>query len=161
MKIYLTNLITEALKKLNYPERSFSIEYAKEKNFGDYSCNVPLILSKSLKKNPKLIAQEIVDNLEINSDTISKFEIAGAGFINIFLTNKYYKNESKRIIRENNSFGKSNINIDKTANLEWVSANPTGLLHAGHGRQICLGKAIANLLEWTGYTVTREYYYNS
>ncbi len=160
MKNYLTDILTNAVLKLNYPLKNIHFDKPKDEKFGDYSTNAALTLAKELKSQPRKIAQEILDNLEYDKDKISKIEIAGAGFINFFISGNYFKKIIPRILKEKNDYGKSDKFSGKTANLEWVSANPTGLLHAGHGRQVCLGKALANLLEWTGYTVTREYYYN-
>lgn len=159
MKEYIKSIITVALKKLNYPESDFAIDEPKDKKFGDYSANIALILSKEIKKNPRETAKSILDNLDFNQKHIVKTDIAGPGFINFFISDDFYKNELLNIL-DSDKYEKTNINSGKTANVEWVSANPTGPLHAGHGRQVCLGKAIANLLEYTGYKVTREYYYN-
>jgi arginyl-tRNA synthetase len=98
--------------------------------------------------------------LNYNPGIISKIEIAGAGFINFFISDNYYISVLLDILNAKEKYGKSDEFIGKKANLEWVSANPTGPLHLGHGRQVCLGKAIANLLAAVGYYVTREYYYN-
>ncbi|MCY7362804.1 MAG: arginine--tRNA ligase [Ignavibacteria bacterium] len=163
MKKYLHEILTATLNKLNFPLHNIHFDKTKEDKFGDVSVNVAMTLAKELKLPPRKIAEEIFNSLELNNydkNLISKVEIAGAGFINFFISDNYYKKIISTILSENDSYGKSDINKNKTANLEWVSANPTGLLHAGHGRQVCLGKAIANLLEWTGYKVTREYYYN-
>ncbi len=159
MKDIIKNIVGKALKELNYSMPDFSVDYPKNKKFGDFSANAALVLSKELKKNPRDVANELLPLLEKES-VFSKVEIAGAGFINFFVSDKFYDELVRKVINEKGSFGKVSINEGKTANLEWVSANPTGPLHAGHGRQVCLGKAIANLLEWTGYKVTREYYYN-
>jgi arginyl-tRNA synthetase len=87
-------------------------------------------------------------------------EIAGAGFLNFFIADNYYRDVLPEIMEAGNDYGRSDLNKGRSANLEWISANPTGPLHTGHGRAACLGKSISNLLEWTGYKVTREYYYN-
>jgi len=159
LKEYIRIEILKALKKLVYPEKEFIIDEPKDKKFGDLSANIAMLLSKELKNNPREIAKNILDNLEMDSHKISKADIAGPGFLNFFVSDNYFKNELLYILGSED-YGKLNTNYGKTANIEWVSANPTGPLHAGHGRQVCLGKAIANLLEWTGYKVTREYYYN-
>lgn len=160
MKNYLTEILTNAVLKLNYPLKNIHFDKPKDEKFGDYSTNAAMTLARELKSQPRKIAQEIMDNLEYDKDKISKIEIAGAGFINFYISGNYFKKIIPRILKEKNDYGKSEKFSGKTANLEWVSANPTGLLHAGHGRQVCLGKALSNLLEWTGYTVTREYYFN-
>ena len=160
MKNYLTKIIGDAILKLNYPDISIHFDKPKEEKFGDYSTNAAMLLAKDLKSPPRKIAEELIHNLEYDKDVISKVEIAGAGFINFFISGNYFKKIIPEILTGKNNYGRSEVFKNKTANLEWVSANPTGLLHAGHGRQVCLGKALANLLDWTGYKVTREYYYN-
>ena len=160
MKIYLKKIIQDSLRKSDFPEKEIHFDSPKEEKFGDLSSNVSMLLSKELKQPPGKIAEEIIKNLEYDKELISKVEIAGAGFINFFISDNYYKNIISKILLQQDNFGKSDLNNDKTANLEWVSANPTGPLHLGHGRGLSLGKAVANLLEWTGYKVTREYYYN-
>lgn len=160
MKLYLEKIISECIIKLGYPEKSIQIEIPKDNKFGDFTTNAAMLLAKELKSPPRNIAREIVENLKYDKDLIKKIEVAGAGFINFYVSDNFYFNELNKILSQKNDYGKSEINKGKTANLEWVSANPTKPLHAGHGRQICLGKAIANLLEWSGYKLTREYYYN-
>ncbi|MBL0105898.1 MAG: arginine--tRNA ligase [Ignavibacteria bacterium] len=160
LKNYLTKIIGDAFLKLNYPDISIHFDKPKEEKFGDYSTNAAMLLAKDLKSPPRKIAEELIHNLEYDKDVISKVEIAGAGFINFFISGNYFKKIIPEILTGKNNYGRSEVFKNKTANLEWVSANPTGLLHAGHGRQVCLGKALANLLDWTGYKVTREYYYN-
>jgi arginyl-tRNA synthetase len=159
LKDIIKNIIEKTLLGMNIPVPDFNVDYPKNKKFGDFSTNISLVLSKELKKNPREIAGELVPKLS-EEKYFSKVEIAGAGFINFFVTDNFYAEIVKDILSKKDSFGRLDINKGKTANLEWVSANPTGPLHAGHGRQVCLGKAIANLLEWTGYDLTREYYYN-
>lgn len=159
MKDVIKNIIEKTLKDIGFPVPDFSVDYPKNQKFGDFSANVSLVLSKELKKNPREIANELLPKLS-EEKCFSRVEIAGAGFINFFVANSFYEGIVKDILNRKDSFGRLDINKGKTADLEWVSANPTGPLHAGHGRQVCLGKAIANLLEWTGYDLTREYYYN-
>lgn len=160
MKDYLKKLLSEILDALNYPHKEIQFDIPKEEKFGDLSTNIALLLAKELKTSPRTIAEEIISHVNAEKNLISKIEIAGAGFINFFISDDYCKKIIPEIISKKNDFGKSSLYSGKTADLEWVSANPTGLLHAGHGRQICLGKAVANLLEFIGYKVTREYYYN-
>ncbi len=160
IKTYLHSLVNDALKKLDFPEKELFFDAPKDEKHGDVTSNVAMTLAKELKQKPRDIAQSIIDKLEFNPDIISKVEIAGAGFINIFISDKYYITQFLNILTLKNKYGKSDDFIGKKANLEWVSANPTGPLHLGHGRQVCLGKSLATLLEWVGYDVTREYYYN-
>ncbi|MBI5402691.1 MAG: arginine--tRNA ligase [Ignavibacteriae bacterium] len=159
MKDYIRNSIIAVLNELGYPVKDFVIDEPKDSSFGDLSANIALVISKELKKNPREVAGNILEKLLFDESKISKSDIAGPGFLNFFVSDDFYRNELINIL-SNENYGKMNKNSGKTANLEWVSANPTGPLHAGHGRQVCLGKAIANLLEWTGFEVTREYYYN-
>ena len=160
MKKHLNKILTDTFEKLNYPLKDFQFDNTKDPKFGDFSTNAAMLLAKDLKLQPRKIAEEIIANLEYDNELISKVEIAGPGFINFFVNENYYKQNLLNIISEKDDYGRSDINKNKTADLEWVSANPTGPLHLGHGRGLCLGKSIANLLEWTGYKVTREYYYN-
>jgi arginyl-tRNA synthetase len=161
MKDYLQEIIFNALQKLGFEGYSFTVEKPKEDRFGDYSTNAAMVIAKKENKNPRLIAENIIKEINSQHNNINKVEIAGAGFINFFVSDKFYLDEIKNILHQKENFGKLKINSGKTANIEWVSANPTGPLHAGHGRHIALGKAIANLLEWSGFKVTREYYFNN
>ena len=160
IKDQVSEILQAAIKECGFPEREIVLDIPKDEKFGDASSNVAMTLSKELKTPPRKIAEEIISKISIDNKLITKTEIAGAGFINFFLSDDLYKNELKNILGDGNDYGKSELHKGQTANLEWVSANPTGPLHTGHGRQLCLGKAIAILLEWTGYKVTREYYYN-
>lgn len=160
MKLYLENIINRALTDLCYPVKDFHFDKPKEEKFGDLSTNIAMLLAKDLKLPPRKIADEIINKLDFDKSLIVKVDIAGAGFINFFISDDFYKRIISGILKEKDNFGRSDMNKNKTANLEWVSANPTGPLHLGHGRGLCLGKSVANLLEWTGYKVTREYYYN-
>jgi arginyl-tRNA synthetase len=160
LKNYIQNILFQVLSKKGFPDKPVVVESSSDDKFGDFTSNIALSLSKELKRSPISIAEEIKNNLEYDTDYFKKIEIAGAGFINFFISDNFYKKELLKILELKDDYGKMNDNAGKTANLEWVSANPTGLLHAGHGRQVALGKSIANLLEWTGYKVTREYYYN-
>ncbi len=157
---FIKNIIEKSLLELNFPVKEQTIDIPKEEKFGDYSSNIAMLLTKELKKAPRIIAAEIIEKLEYDKSRISKIEIAGPGFINFFINDAFYTDEIPIVLELGDNFGKSEKNKGKKANLEWVSANPTKPLHAGHGRQICLGKSIANLLEWSGFELTREYYYN-
>jgi arginyl-tRNA synthetase len=157
---YLTKIFSGVLNNLDYPDFPLIFDRPNDDKFGDLSTNVAMIIAKQRKTNPREVASQIINSLQPD-DIISKYEIAGPGFINIFLNEKYILNNLQIILDKKNNYGKLDINKNKTANIEWVSANPTGPLHAGHGRHIALGKAVANLLEWSGYNVTREYYYNN
>ena len=159
MKEYLVDIVNKAVNKLGAEAKNIEITVPREEKVGDFTTNVALTLAKELQKKPREIAEDIIANLNYDN-RIEKTEIAGAGFINFFVNNDVYKEILPEILTSKDSYGKSDAQKGQRANLEWVSANPTGNLHAGHGRQVSLGKAIATLLEWVGYDVTREYYYN-
>jgi len=156
----ISSKIKTSIEKLNLDVPQFSVEKPREDAHGDYSTNAAMMLAKSAGKNPRLIAASIIDNLGIPDKFISGADIAGPGFINFRVSNEYYKEEVERILKLQTDFGRMDTHKGEKANIEWVSANPTGPLHAGHGRHIALGKAIANLIECQGYELTREYYYN-
>jgi arginyl-tRNA synthetase len=129
--------------------------------FGDLSCNAALLLSKKLKMNPRVLAEEILHNLELDNSVIVKTQIAGPGFINFYFSPAYVNQIIKEILEGGEQYGRSNKFEGKRANVEFVSANPTGPLTVGHGRNGVCGDTIANLLEWVGYKVDREYYFNN
>src|SRR5438552_3953947 len=162
MEEYLQPLFSESLKHIA-PDFSGDVLFETPQNpgHGDLSTNIAMLLTKQLKKPPRAIAEEIIGKFPKDSGTIEAVEIAGPGFINIRFSQKYFQTALGKILAEGERYGHSKKNEGKSVNLEWVSANPTGNLHAGHGRQVCLGAAIANLLEWTGYEVVREYYFNN
>lgn len=157
VKKYISELIKNSFPDI---DQEINFDNPKDSKHGDLTTNIALVHSKKAGKKPREFAEELINKINFDKNVISKIEIAGPGFINFFISEDYYRNILTHILINKSEFGKSDLNKNKTANLEWVSANPTKPLHAGHGRQICLGKAIANLLEWTGYKVTREYYYN-
>ena len=162
MKEYLANLFKEASSRLVYlNEINITFDIPKIELHGDLSSNAPLLLTKRLKKNPKLIANEILSELKIDSSVISKTEIAGPGFINFFFTPSYVAGIVKEILDSPEDYGHSEKYTGKKANVEFVSANPTGPLTVGHGRNAVCGDTVANLLEWIGYDVDREYYFNN
>ena len=159
LKEYINEILSGAINKLGVESKDIEITAPREEKFGDFTTNLPLTLAKELKSSPRKIAEDIIANLDYDN-RIEKVEIAGAGFINFFVGNDIYKEVLPNILTAKDDYGRSDEFKGKRANLEWVSANPTGPLHAGHGRQVSLGSAIATLLEWVGYDVTREYYYN-
>jgi arginyl-tRNA synthetase len=162
LKEYLKSLFEEASEKLEYlKEINLVFDIPKSEEFGDFSSNAAMLLTKKLKKNPKQIAEEIISNLKIDKNIISKVEIAGPGFINFFFTPNYVSEIIKDILSSPDNYGKSYKYKSKRANVEFVSANPTGPLTVGHGRNAISGDTIANMLEWTGYEVDREYYFNN
>ena len=162
MKEYLYSAFNEAEKKIpELKEITISFDVPKSIAHGDLSSNAAMLLTKILKKNPKIIAQKIIDALNLSDSVISKTEIAGPGFINFFFSSTYIPKIIKEILDKKDNFGKSNKYKGKRANVEFVSANPTGPLTVGHGRNAVVGDTVANLLEWVGYNVDREYYFNN
>ena len=159
IKKYLSEIVTDALAKLNV-QSNIIIEKSSNTNFGDYSTNIALSLSKQLKNNPLKIAEDIGNLLKIDKNIITEYSVTKPGFLNFFVSNTYYQKTVNEIISSSKSYGMTEIGKNKTANVEFVSANPTGPLTVGHGRQAVLGDTIANILEWHNYEVTREYYYN-
>lgn len=162
MEQFYRSIIEHSIKKLS-PDFSGPIEVEIPQNpeHGDLSTNVAMRLAKEQKKNPRQVATDILAGLEYDAALVTKIDIAGPGFINIKFANGFFQRELATILERGSSFGKTDGHKGEKANLEWVSANPTGNLHAGHGRQVCLGAAVSNLLEWVGYEVVREYYFNN
>ena len=159
IKKYLSEIVADALAKLNV-QSNIIIEKSSNTNFGDYSTNIALSLSKQLKNSPLKIAEDIGNLLKIDKNIVTEFSVTKPGFLNFFVSNTYYQKTVNEIISSSKSYGMTEIGKNKTANVEFVSANPTGPLTVGHGRQAVLGDTIANILEWHNYEVTREYYYN-
>lgn len=140
-------------------EPQIAFERTKNKDHGDFATNLALTLAKPLGKNPREIAQMLVDEL-IETLHVEKVEIAGPGFLNFFLTENCRRQIIKQVLKLGDSFGDNNFGQDKKINVEYVSANPTGPLHVGHGRGAAYGASLANILEKCGYQVHREYYVN-
>ncbi len=162
MKEYLYTIFNDAAKRLNYlKEINITFDVPKMESHGDLSSNAAMLLARQLKKRPRDIAEEILKSLKLDSNIVEKMEIAGAGFINFFFTPFYISQITKDILSLGDSYGRSDKFAGKKANVEFVSANPTGPLTVGHGRNAVFGDTIANLLEWVGYNVDREYYFNN
>ncbi len=163
------NIFTYFLEKLhviikaNYgedtPINSISVEYPRDKAYGDLSTNAAMVLAKKFGRAPKEIAQEIIDKIKQDPDTI-KCEIAGPGFINIFLKVDFWNSLIEEVLKSGGNFGKFDIGKGKKVCIEFVSANPTGPMHIGHSRGAIYGDALASLLEFVGFNVTREFYIN-
>ena len=162
MKEYLRTKITSALRALSYPDQPEpKLEKPRVAAHGDLTTNIAMVIAGSLGASPRMIAQTIIDKLETDPSIIGKIEIAGPGFINFFFSDQYIKNRLHAIIVAGSEFGRSNVGNGLKTQVEFVSANPTGPLTVGHGRGAVCGDTIARLLEWTGYEVTREYYFNN
>ena len=135
-----------------------SIQDNKEKEHGDLATNIAMVLAKPLKKNPKEIAEEIKQNFVLD-EKIIKIEVAGPGFLNFFLSQDSHGEILEQIQKENKDFGKSSSKQSKVL-IEYVSSNPTGPLHVGHGRGAVFGSVLSSLLEEAGFEVDQEYYVN-
>ena len=155
----VTKDLNITLIKLGYSNVDIKVTKCKNPEFGDFSSSVPLILGKIHKKNPIDIAKQIKSEMVSSGEIIKKITITDPGFINFKISKEYYYNILKDILNTND-FGKNNSGQNKSANVEFVSANPTGPLTVGHGRNAILGDVVSNILEWNGFTVIREYYFN-
>jgi len=158
---YIINELNKYIKKNNIPDINIILQKPKDEKFGDYAANVAMQLARHLHKKPLDIAQDIIDSITIDTRYISKVEIAGQGFINFYSSNDYLFQQLDLLINKGEKFGYTESAKGKKAQIEFVSANPTGPLTIGHGRQAVLGDTLARLLEMIGYDVTREYYFNN
>ena len=155
----LKALIINALKKLEIDYDDVIVEVPKNKENGDFSSNIAMKLTKVLKDNPVNIAKKIVDNID-KKDIVSEIKIVNPGFINFYLNNSYVFSGVKNVIEEDNNYGRNNYGNNEKINIEFVSANPTGILHLGTARGAAYGANLANVLTFSGYDVTKEYYIN-
>ncbi len=138
---------------------TINIERTRNKDHGDYASNVALTLAKPLKSNPRAIAEKIIAEMA-DSTHVNKVEIAGPGFINFYLTDACRLQVLKRILKLKHDYGTSQLGEDKKVTVEFVSANPTGPLHVGHGRGAAFGSSLSNILKKMGHDVHAEYYVN-
>ena len=157
----LAGLIQRALEQLVPAGTTARIQLdrPKQAQHGDFACNIAMLLAKELRSNPRAIAQKILDALPASPD-LEKAEIAGAGFINLFLTERYKQQVVGRVIAAGSRYGSNNTGQDRKTQVEFVSANPTGPLHVGHGRGAAYGASVASILSTAGFAVSREYYVN-
>lgn len=153
-KLCAEGIIPNTLNSLD-----ISIELIKDEKFGDYSSNVAMVRGKQLGKSPRELA-EILANRLMEYQFIENANVAGPGFLNWSVKSKFFNDFLKDILESGDNYGSSNIGEGKKVNVEFVSANPTGPIHAGHARGAIVGDAIASILEKVGYKVTREYYIN-
>jgi len=135
------------------------IERTRDPRHGDFASNIAMQLAKATRQNPRKLAQALLAGIP-SHENIAKVEIAGAGFINFFVNEAAYRSEIGRVLTEGAAYGKSQFGRGHSVLVEFVSANPTGPLHVGHGRHAAFGATVANLLEAVGYKVAREYYIN-
>jgi arginyl-tRNA synthetase len=153
--------IERALREMGVQEPvSVALERPRNAEHGDWATNVALTLAKPLRRPPRQIADELAERIDRAAAGIRSAEVAGPGFINFRLSTDYLRDGLVRIVREGQAYGRSQAGAGQPVNVEFVSANPTGPLHIGHGRQAALGDAVSELLAWAGWKVHREYYYN-
>jgi arginyl-tRNA synthetase len=166
LKTLIETLLKQALGSL--PEEllpaaardvGIEVETTRDAAHGDFATNLAMRLAKPARQNPRKLAEALVRLLPPN-DAVAKVEIAGAGFINFFLKDDAYHAEIGRVLAAGSAYGRSQIGGGRSVQVEFVSANPTGPLHVGHGRHAAFGATVANLLEAVGYRVAREYYIN-
>jgi len=166
MKNHVADLIGQALAQLQSAGElpaaelpSIQVEHTRDKAHGDFASNIALALSKSAKRPPRQVAEAIVKALP-PSTRVTKVEIAGPGFINFFLSNAAQTTVVTDILAAGAQFGRNSSGAGRKVQVEFVSANPTGPLHVGHGRGAAVGDCLCRLLDATGWDVTREFYYN-
>jgi arginyl-tRNA synthetase len=161
LKAHITDLLTRAASSIGADSAQISIilERPKSAEHGDFSSNLAMMLAKPLRQNPRAIAEALIAALP-KSEYIAKVEIAGAGFINFFLNAQSQQTVITEILSAGDAFGRNDLGGGVKVQVEFVSANPTGPLHVGHGRGAAVGDCLARLLDANGWDVTREFYYN-
>ena len=153
--------LTRAARELGAPDSVAPVlERPRDPAFGEWTTNLAMTLAKPLKRKPQEIAHDLIGRMNLSRATVSEAYVAGPGFINFRLDAGTVASGLRDIVAADSAYGHSNVGRGQHVNVEFVSANPTGPLHVGHGRQAALGDAIASLLEWTGWGVSREFYYN-
>ena len=158
--IQLIQALADSLSALGLPERDIKLSPPNNPDFGDLSSNLALTLTKDVQKNPIQIANDIKDTLKLPKGLIDEITVTPPGFLNFKIGQSYYYQTLAQILSDQN-FGRGITGKGKKANVEFVSANPTGPLTVGHGRQAVLGDCVARILQWNSYDVTKEYYYNN
>lgn len=162
LKEQIKKMINSALNELSieFNLESIVVEVPKKREQGDFSTNIAMQLTKVLKDNPRNIAEKIVEVLSKNTNEIKTIEIAGPGFINIYLNDEYVFSGISNVIKQGENYGSSSIGKKEKIDIEFVSANPTGILHLGTARGAAYGSNLANIMSFAGYDVTKEYYIN-
>ena len=160
-KIHLSELFAQALREVapEATQTEILIERPKLSAHGDYACNLAMQLARPLRKSPRDIAQALISALP-ESEVIEKMEIAGAGFINVFITTAAKQQVVRGVLQAGAGYGHIHLGARRKVGVEFVSANPTGPLHVGHGRGAAVGDCLCNVLHAAGWNVTREFYYN-
>ena len=159
MEERIAQAIRAAAETMGAADAAFRMERPKDPTHGDWASNVALALASRLRRPPRQIAEELAERLG-TLDGVDRVEVAGPGFLNFRLGAGEVGDALRRILVEDGDYGRADEGRGRRIMVEFVSANPTGPLHLGHGCQAALGDAIANLLEWTGWDVHREFYFN-
>ncbi len=146
--------------KLGAPDADFVVERPRDGGHGDLATNLAMVLARPLRASPRALAERILEALDLPDGLVTRTEVAGPGFINFWLADRQLADAVAAIIAAGPGYGRSETGRGVRVNVEFVSANPTGPLHVGHGRGAALGDALASLLEWTGHAVVREFYIN-
>lgn len=164
IELSLKKVLQKAIIDLGYVEdynlEQIVIEIPKDKAHGDYSSNIAMQLTKVLRRNPREIAQGIVNAIDKDMGNIDHVEIAGPGFINLFLKKDAMTSILKEVLQEKEHYGETDFGQGIKYNIEFVSANPTGDLHLGHAKGAAVGDSICRIMSAAGYDVTKEYYIN-
>lgn len=162
LKQQLKEAIEAAIKNTGLVEEfpEVKVEVPKDKNNGDFSTNAAMTLTKLARKNPREIAEAIIDNIDKESASIKEISIAGPGFINFKMDSAELANVIYTVLDKKENYGRSELETKEKVLIEFVSANPTGDLHIGHARNASVGATLSNILDFAGYDVTREYYIN-
>lgn len=161
LRSHFAELFAAALRKVapEFSEANVVLEKPRQARHGDYACSIALQIAKLLRQKPRDIAASLVAALP-ESPYLEKAEVAGAGFINLFLRQSFKQEAARRVLQSGVDYGRSGLGQKKKVQVEFVSANPTGPLHVGHGRGAAFGASLANVLAAAGFDVTREYYIN-
>jgi arginyl-tRNA synthetase len=152
--------LTRVASRLGADGVEFVLERPRDAGHGDLATNLAMVLAKRERANPRQTAQRVLQELQLSPELVERTEIAGPGFINFWLARDQLATAHRLILEAGSHYGRSTVGAGLRVNVEFVSANPTGPLHVGHGRGAALGDAIASLLEWTGHAVAREFYIN-
>lgn len=157
--VRLNEALNDAVRALGAEDVRAEFECPKHDGHGDRAANIAMRLAKPLKAKPRDIAEKIAEHLK-GCDVITSTEIAGPGFLNVSLSGKFYAEVVADVLRQGESYGSVNVGQNRRVQVEFVSANPTGPLHIGHGRGAAVGDSVARILKFTGWDVQREYYVN-
>ena len=160
LKEFFHTLTSQALDELGLPDDTFRIERCKSLELGDYSTNAPLAIAKAAGKPPLELAEAIKSAIEPDESICTNITVSAPGFVNFSISPAYLQNQIPGILSAGDTYGRTDRGSGQRALVEFVSANPTGPLTVGHGRQAVLGDTVSSILKWHGYDVIREYYYN-